>query len=954
MILERLYLENFKQFRDPLELHPPEGAVGVVGTNGSGKTTIFEAILWAFFGSKGGGPRFANDSIPWSGGSTAERSVVEVTMNIAGSSYTVFRSLHKGKTDARVLDESGRETIGGATEVAGWVQEHLLSMDRTAFEATFFARQKELEFFSGVEGVKRQREIARILDIDQVEKAQKFLRTDRNALKSEADGIEQLLSDTDHEALATDLADKKKQRASLDEDLEKLREEFEKSGERLTKSRAENERLEEIYRAHNRLAGELGAAKSSRERAAERASELVEKLRGLDHDEEKVRELEPRAKGLAEVSSEIEILEEARRREERKTAAQAELKRHHREAYEASGEASDMIEDLEPDGEELLPDWPESLVSEEEIGHAREVAHVLDGSADDALRLAEDGHHILGETEKKHESLAKLETRLEKGEKEIGSAGREISRLDREMSELSGGESLDERISALRKRQTELQRESAGKKGHADADEREAKNMEKARRMVEDSDEYAECPTCRRGFHEDEHAEVIQSLRERENDLRDRASATREECRKLDEEVAGFSVRIEESESLKSEFHELREKRSAAASRRENMQGVFDEILSDADFLREELDGKPAPSAEEMKESSRKVERLRKLRDARPRLASLVSAYDRACAAADEKKKEVESLASGPAYDAERYRQLVEHRSEIQTIIGRIETLGSRLEERPSTEERLAKARNEEKEAASETARLEKEISVLAFDEEKHFAARREVAEAEKSREESRERRDEAERELRRVANEVERLEAESRRYEEQRKAADEKGLRAASLSEMDGLFSEFYRELTARVRPNLQREASALIKILTDGRYERMEFDENYGVRLYDGLSDAYEISRFSGGEADIVSLCARVALSKMISARGSGALGFIVLDEVFGALDSGRRQNVLLALDRLKKAFGQIFIISHVSDVQESALLDETWFVEEDEEGKSSVRRVKQELGAPVEISS
>ncbi len=67
MNLERLYIENYKQFRKPLELHPPEGAVGVVGSNGAGKSTLFESILWAFFGARGGGPRFANESAPCSG-----------------------------------------------------------------------------------------------------------------------------------------------------------------------------------------------------------------------------------------------------------------------------------------------------------------------------------------------------------------------------------------------------------------------------------------------------------------------------------------------------------------------------------------------------------------------------------------------------------------------------------------------------------------------------------------------------------------------------------------------------------------------------------------------------------------------------------------------------------------------------------------------------------------------
>ena len=44
MNLERLYIENYKQLRDPLELFPPEGAIGVVGPNGTGKSTLLEAV----------------------------------------------------------------------------------------------------------------------------------------------------------------------------------------------------------------------------------------------------------------------------------------------------------------------------------------------------------------------------------------------------------------------------------------------------------------------------------------------------------------------------------------------------------------------------------------------------------------------------------------------------------------------------------------------------------------------------------------------------------------------------------------------------------------------------------------------------------------------------------------------------------------------------------------------
>ena len=169
----------------------------------------------------------------------------------------------------------------------------------------------------------------------------------------------------------------------------------------------------------------------------------------------------------------------------------------------------------------------------------------------------------------------------------------------------------------------------------------------------------------------------------------------------------------------------------------------------------------------------------------------------------------------------------------------------------------------------------------------------------------------------------------------------------------MDGLFTEFFRSLTSRVRPMLETEASNLVRELTDGRYERMEFDENYRVKLLDRFDDSYAIERFSGGEADVASLSARVALSKIIAARGSETLGFLVLDEVFGSLDAERRNNVLLALERLKKSFGQIFIISHVGEVQESALVDEVWMLEEDEDGKSAVRVAEQGSVEPSDLA-
>jgi len=110
VILERLLLENFKQFRERVELLPPEGAVGIVGPNGSGKTTIFESVLWAFFGSRGRDPRFSNDSVPWSGGTTAEGTTVGTeTLTIGGRQVETVHLSVRTRLDGKTRGTGRRE-----------------------------------------------------------------------------------------------------------------------------------------------------------------------------------------------------------------------------------------------------------------------------------------------------------------------------------------------------------------------------------------------------------------------------------------------------------------------------------------------------------------------------------------------------------------------------------------------------------------------------------------------------------------------------------------------------------------------------------------------------------------------------------------------------------------------------------------------------------------------------
>ena len=42
-------------------------------------------------------------------------------------------------------------------------------------------------------------------------------------------------------------------------------------------------------------------------------------------------------------------------------------------------------------------------------------------------------------------------------------------------------------------------------------------------------------------------------------------------------------------------------------------------------------------------------------------------------------------------------------------------------------------------------------------------------------------------------------------------------------------------------------------------------------------------------------------------------------MLDEVFGSLDEGRRSNVLALLEKLRRRFEQIIIITHLDDIKD-----------------------------------
>lgn len=136
-------------------------------------------------------------------------------------------------------------------------------------------------------------------------------------------------------------------------------------------------------------------------------------------------------------------------------------------------------------------------------------------------------------------------------------------------------------------------------------------------------------------------------------------------------------------------------------------------------------------------------------------------------------------------------------------------------------------------------------------------------------------------------------------------------------IQEIDNAFTDMRQHFTEEIRPQLADAASIFLNQLTDGRYNTIEIDPKYNVIV---LADGDRKPVISGGEEDIVNLCLRLAISQMITERSGQPFSLLILDEVFGSLDDGRRNNVLTLLNALEQQFEQVLIISHLDSIKDN----------------------------------
>ena len=194
--------------------------------------------------------------------------------------------------------------------------------------------------------------------------------------------------------------------------------------------------------------------------------------------------------------------------------------------------------------------------------------------------------------------------------------------------------------------------------------------------------------------------------------------------------------------------------------------------------------------------------------------------------------------------------------------------------------------------------------------------------------------------ELEKAVSEIESTSRELNEVRRMKRSADDTRRIAEELALLEETVAAFRSHLIGKIAPTLAEMTSEMVDTMTDGRYNRVELDDDYQVMVEDD-GVMHSLDRFSGGEADLANLGLRLAISRVIAERtGASPVNFIILDEVFGSLDPHRKRSVMTALSGLSSQFRQVMLITHVEDVRD--LMGSVIRVEELPDGTSTARLV------------
>ena len=305
MIIKHLALKNFRKYTK-LETDLPEGVIGVIGNNGSGKSTFLEAIAWILYGSVGLKtknkqiyPDFIDDP-----GTT--EGYLRLVMN--GTEYSMERTFKAPSKSTATLYVDEKMVATGSREVTDEII-RITGMDYKAFQTSFYTRQNELNLLGSLQAAERSRRLEEMLGLQKTNIIINNIKGDLKELGGKLNEIEYTIS------RETEFKDQLKEAQSGLEELIKSFDGIEKEYNTLSGQEGSQRKalklLENKKDDYNGLTAKLELEKQKHDSNLKRIKALQVEIEDVEKSAERFKYLAERVKKLPDIQIKFENLSRA-------------------------------------------------------------------------------------------------------------------------------------------------------------------------------------------------------------------------------------------------------------------------------------------------------------------------------------------------------------------------------------------------------------------------------------------------------------------------------------------------------------------------------------------------------------------------------------------------------------------------------------------------------------------
>jgi exonuclease SbcC len=265
--LVKLKLKNFLSYKQVILDFSKiqKSVVALVGRNGSGKSSLLDAITFALFGqARGTDKRGAGSEKLLNMSSENKEMSVSLDFLLTNLQYRVFRKKDFSKKSAPL-----RLTFGIVDPVTTLVKdlsentslatqkkiENILNMDYSTFVASSFILQNQIDYFIQLTPKERKEVLFQVLGLEIYEQMQKLVKIDHQILEKKVNGL--IIKKENYERLISQESEKQSLIEKVKLNQEQLNQELLEHEKLYKETIIEHEQLKNLQDLHNQLKIEL-------------------------------------------------------------------------------------------------------------------------------------------------------------------------------------------------------------------------------------------------------------------------------------------------------------------------------------------------------------------------------------------------------------------------------------------------------------------------------------------------------------------------------------------------------------------------------------------------------------------------------------------------------------------------------------------------------------------------